>query len=252
MTADAVRCPSCGAHNPARADWCSLCFASLRPEPEPEQQPPPPPPAGPVASDPPITATGAAGATDAPVERREPGADGPAAIVTAGDGRFRRIGDDIEWACTRCDAWNPMERLHCDVCGAAFHERFERPDDPEQQPPAVPVGVLMAMSLLAPGSGHLVLRRYATAIGRLLMFLLWAIGGLLLLSEARATGQSALPAVPLLLGAVGLSLVSAYDVVAAAQGSSHEILGPRVFLWSVVAVIGSTLMAFVGSVLRVT
>lgn len=38
-----LKCPRCAAHAPAGADWCSLCYADLRPAvtPEPEQQPEP-------------------------------------------------------------------------------------------------------------------------------------------------------------------------------------------------------------------
>lgn len=32
-----LRCPQCGAHLPAAADWCSLCYAALRPAPAPAE-----------------------------------------------------------------------------------------------------------------------------------------------------------------------------------------------------------------------
>lgn len=32
-----LRCPQCGAHLPAVADWCSLCYADLRPTPAPPE-----------------------------------------------------------------------------------------------------------------------------------------------------------------------------------------------------------------------
>ncbi|MFZ5869356.1 MAG: hypothetical protein ACOYXW_02310, partial [Actinomycetota bacterium] len=35
-----VRCPSCGARSTPGADWCTLCFADLRPEPAVEQDRP--------------------------------------------------------------------------------------------------------------------------------------------------------------------------------------------------------------------
>jgi cobalamin biosynthesis Mg chelatase CobN len=37
------RCPSCGASVPVGAAWCSLCFADLRPAPEPPAAPDPTP-----------------------------------------------------------------------------------------------------------------------------------------------------------------------------------------------------------------
>ncbi|MGZ4625964.1 MAG: hypothetical protein ACXV3S_06695 [Kineosporiaceae bacterium] len=36
-----ARCPQCGAHVRAAADWCSLCYAGLRPAPEPAPVPAP-------------------------------------------------------------------------------------------------------------------------------------------------------------------------------------------------------------------
>jgi hypothetical protein len=36
MTAHDLRCPRCGAHTVADADWCTLCYADLRPPAEPE------------------------------------------------------------------------------------------------------------------------------------------------------------------------------------------------------------------------
>lgn len=44
-TAPSVRCPRCSAHLRAGSDWCSLCYADLRPAPEP-----PPTPVAPPAS----------------------------------------------------------------------------------------------------------------------------------------------------------------------------------------------------------
>jgi hypothetical protein len=36
MTSHDLRCPQCGAHAVADADWCTLCYADLRPPAEPE------------------------------------------------------------------------------------------------------------------------------------------------------------------------------------------------------------------------
>jgi hypothetical protein len=39
QTHDALRCPRCAAHVPTGAQWCSLCYADLRPAPEPVAEP---------------------------------------------------------------------------------------------------------------------------------------------------------------------------------------------------------------------
>ncbi len=67
-TTQAVRCPRCSAHLRAGSEWCTLCYADLRPAPEPPPATAAPDPA-PVDL-PPLPAADPASAVDQPAPRR--------------------------------------------------------------------------------------------------------------------------------------------------------------------------------------
>jgi hypothetical protein len=102
-----ARCPSCAAAVPVGAPWCTLCFADLRPQPEPV-------PvsaaalATPVAPDSPTSAPAAPlppdPILDAPVHRTAPVAGG---VPTA-------------WPCSGCGTSVPFEEMTCPNCGSPF------------------------------------------------------------------------------------------------------------------------------------
>ena len=112
------RCPNCSARVPAEADWCSLCYASLRVQvaaPEPQFVPPADPAFTPAAP-----AYAAAGPTTAynpltaPIATLAPPA-GPAAPTADIAGEPRAT-----WPCGRCESAVPIELDTCDSCGASF------------------------------------------------------------------------------------------------------------------------------------
>jgi hypothetical protein len=51
-SAPSVRCPACSAYVRAGSEWCTLCYADLRPPPDPAPESPiePPPDAAPIAA----------------------------------------------------------------------------------------------------------------------------------------------------------------------------------------------------------
>jgi hypothetical protein len=69
-TSHDLRCPQCSAHTSPGADWCTLCFADLRPPPPVEELPEPPPPLDLPSVE---SASGLEEAADSPVE---PGGSG--------------------------------------------------------------------------------------------------------------------------------------------------------------------------------
>lgn len=231
-----MRCPRCGARNPGSAQWCGQCFASLEPGPaasapaaptEPEQAEPTPPVPSPHAP-----------------AQPQPGSG-------QGAPHFRQSGDGIDWRCEVCDTWNPIERTSCTVCGAAFSRTVAEPAERGplvDVPPAVPV---LATAVL-PGAGHVLLGSVTSGIARLLLYAVWLLGGLLLLREAVSADASALPAVPLLAGAIALALGSLMDVMQLQRGGTSEVLGPRVLLWLTVGVLGLTMLSLVVSALQAT
>jgi hypothetical protein len=110
-----VRCPDCGAGSPESAQWCTLCFADLRPAP-----PPPPVRAVPAAAP-----SGSAPAT------AQPTITGPAAVAlddpltgplpgVVGASRVDPLAAVATWPCIRCGEPVPISLDACPSCGAGF------------------------------------------------------------------------------------------------------------------------------------
>ncbi|MFP5309361.1 MAG: zinc ribbon domain-containing protein [Actinomycetes bacterium] len=242
-----VRCPDCGAHNPESAPFCTQCFRSFAAPP-----PPPPPPAPAVELDLDVelvagpdtdpTAPPAAGTDAAPAGRQD------AEPELLGDGRFRRGPEGLDWACGRCGTWTPMERTTCPGCGARFGSELVGDGEPPLRTDVPPVAALVASALL-PGAGHVLLGRPVAGIGRALLYVLWLVGGVLLLQGAAASEASLLPAMPLVAGAFVLLFGSVYDAHLLTSGSTQQVLGSRTLLWLVVGVVGLTTIAFLGAAL---
>lgn len=230
-----MRCPSCGALNPEGADWCSQCYADLRPEPEREPEP------------------GLGSVDRAPAADGDPAGGGPAdageteTLVTGG-GRFRRTGEELEWRCAVCGEWNALGSGACTVCGTAFGRTLGQGDEEELKD--VDQGTVVLASGLMPGAGHILLGRTAQGATRATIFLFCLIGGYLLLRSAAATGQSLFPAFPLLLGAFVMWAGSIYDALAVTS-RQPELLTPRVLVWLVIGVVGLLLISFIPGLLRV-
>ncbi|MDQ1679368.1 MAG: hypothetical protein QOI42_227 [Frankiaceae bacterium] len=122
---DELRCPSCSARVSADAEWCSLCYTSLRAAPAPAPAfaqssvagAAPAAPAYPVTPDP-LTAplaelTELAYAASAPAD--------PAAAPPARDVDSPQQATPT-WPCRRCGDMVPMESDVCPACGAGFLE----------------------------------------------------------------------------------------------------------------------------------
>lgn len=222
-----MRCPTCGARNSPRAEWCSQCYAALGESTEPS---------GPVDE------------ADAPVEPA-PGAtvgrqtdEGEPDEVAHG---FRQGDDGLEWGCAVCGAWNDLDAAVCGTCGEPFARTIAGGDEPDLTP-RDPSTVLLA-SVVLPGAGHIALGRVGDGVVRAVTYLLWIGGALILLRGATPL----LPVVPLLVGALGLLAVSVRDAVHLAEGGADQFLSPRVFLWLVVGVVGALVAAFVPGILQV-
>lgn len=277
-----VRCPECGARNTADAQWCTQCYTPLTTPPDPAETavgpadeptgdptksppPPPPPPSGAPSAvgDRPPPAGADSGDPDGllPLPPPPPGTapttpsaqDDDTADASqprelrSGEGRFRETDEGLEWVCAVCQEWNPIERVTCTVCSTPFgrtlgtEEAVDRPD--------VAPAVLTIASLVLPGAGHWLLRMRGAAVLRALLAVVWGLGGLTLFLRARASGQSFLPAVPLLLGWAVVAAGSANDAVAEAGGSGSKVLNGRVLLWLTLVVVGGTFAAVLVGVL---
>lgn len=158
--------------------------------------------------------------------------------MRAGSGRFRETAEGLEWSCGTCDEWNPIERVTCTVCGAPLGTSLGA--ERQAARPDVAPAVLTAVSLVLPGAGHWLLGLRGPATLRALLGIVWGLGGLTLFLQARASGQSFLPAIPLLLGWAVVAAGSANDAVVEGGGSGSIVLQGRVLLWLTLAVVGGT------------
>lgn len=224
-----IRCPQCGARNSPDADWCTQCYTRLD-----EPPAPPPAPVGTPAGDP-----GPAGG--------EAATAGGETELRSGEGRFRQAPDGLEWRCGVCQEWNPMERVTCAVCSSPFGRSVG--DDEAPARPDVPAGLLVGGSLVVPGLGHWLLGLRGAAVLRVLLALVWGIGGLTLFLQARASAQSFLPAIPLLLGWAVVAAGSANDAHVEGGGTGQLVLSGRTLLWVTTGVVGGTFAAVLIGVL---
>lgn len=234
---DEIRCPSCGARNHPDAAWCTQCYVRLDEPPPPPATPPPPP------ATPPPPAPGVPAHPDA---ARTSGDGAPDGELRSGEGRFRQADDGLEWRCEVCQEWNPIERVTCRVCSTPFGRS---PGDDTRPRPDVAPGLLVGGSLVLPGLGHWLLELRGAAVLRLLLALVWGIGGITLFLNARASGQSFLPAVPLLLGWAIVAAGSANDAYVEGGGTGQVVLSGRTLLWVTTGVVGGTFAAVLVGVL---
>jgi len=102
------RCPRCAALVRPGAQWCTLCYADLRPAPAPPPVAPLPPAPAAASSDifDPLTA---------PLALLERGAEelAPAEAPTVGP-------KETGWPCASCGATVPLAEPNCTSCGAGF------------------------------------------------------------------------------------------------------------------------------------
>jgi hypothetical protein len=247
-----VRCAACGARNSDRATWCTQCYAPLGDAAAP-------PPGGPPADEPPVTPTSPAPGSQPPgsqplgspplgSERSAPASSAAVPASDAAGGADRDVRDRdgvVEWRCRRCEAWSPLLSSTCTTCGGP-REGFG--EDPPTTAARVPdVSVLLAVSVVLPGVGHLLAGRPGTGVARLLLWLLWLGPGLPAVLGAQGA-VAALPGLVLLAGAAVLWATTLVDVQRLAGGDGREVLTSRRLLWLVGAVVaGAVLAVFVAT-----
>lgn len=228
---DELRCPECGARNSVGADWCTQCYTPLATSPDP-------------ATESPAAEVGATAGVAEPADDSRPTASG---TLRSGDGRFRQTEEGLEWACGLCQEWNPIERVTCSVCGTPFGQSPQ--DEEPVDRPHVPAGLLVVGSLVLPGLGHWLLGLRGAAVLRALLGLVWGLGGVSLLLQARDSGQPILPAIPLLIGWAVVAAGAANDAVVEGGGQGRIVLTGRTLLWLTLAVVGGTFAAVLVGVL---
>ncbi len=245
--AAAVRCPACGARNGVSADWCTQCYALLAapgadqsattaelaqaatpaaPPMQPEQAA-----AGEVGTSPADAGSGGG----VPAAPTAPGAAGVGSVQPDVQATNVRTRDgEVEWRCAVCSGWCALTAPACTVCGAARHG-FGTETGPAPPRQDLPLPAVIGVSLVLPGSGHLLIGRTGTGVARLLLALLWLLGGFAMLRGAGG-GAALGPALVLFTGAVVVWIGTALDVRTVLTGRGSEVLTSRVLLWLVVGV----------------
>lgn len=218
-----MQCRACGATNPDSAAWCGQCLMRFD---------------IPEAPNP----TGASSAATPANAGTPPAVD--TAPQPASSDAFRRVGDDLQWACPQCGQFNSIDDPACAVCGTAFVERFRADEAPE---PPRNWNQAMAFSALAPGAGHLAVGRYGSGWARLVLFVSWVVGALLMGSSGGARASA-----PLLLGAAAMWGGSLVDLRRLQEGQEELLVGRRL-LWLVLGVLlllGITMVTAALQILR--
>ena len=217
MVAPAV-CSQCGARNPAEAEWCGQCFASLD-----EQTA-----AGdhlPFDVEPPENPTSASDGAPA---------SGSAEVAT-GLAEGASAAKTSTWVCSVCETSNALETEQCSACGTSIFQAFGA--EAEEEIKVDPQQALLR-SVMFPGLGH------AYAQQGLLGS---AIGGLTLMSVGFGIGLAASGlggfGWPLILEALGVWVAAAFDAyrIAGGQETSALLLRPRV----ITALVGSVMVTVI-------
>lgn len=240
-----MRCPACGARNAVSADWCTQCYAALAVPGADESAPTaelpdvaaPPTPAPPTSAPPsPSTPAPPAPSTPAPpAPPTEPGTASDAATPPDAEAKDVRTRDgEVEWRCAVCSGWCALTAPACTVCGAA-RQGFGTETGPAEPRQDLPLPAVVGVSLVLPGSGHLLIGRTGTGVARLLLALLWLLGGFAMLRGAGG-GAALGPALVLFTGAAVVWIGTALDVRTVLTGRGSEVLTSRVLLWLVVGV----------------
>jgi ribosomal protein L40E len=199
-----MTCPSCGATNPPKADWCGQCLTRFG-APLAGRKAQAPPAAG-------VRLSGGDGSTAPPPRPPDLSRTVPVRLVPTAEGRIRRSGSKVEWTCASCDTVNPLENPECRVCGASMLNLFRSPPPPQ---PVRDARIAAALSVV-PGAGLVYARVPADGIARFLLWVWW-------LGTALALGFRASGLVWVVAGAFGaaaaaLWVVSGIDAWRVAKG----------------------------------
>jgi len=217
MTTDGtIRCDACGARNVEGAAWCTQCYASFRGEPE---EPPT------AVAEPPTTTPTDPSSPEPPPEPASTGT-GP---VEVGD--VREVDGVVEWRCATCTSWTPLDLASCATCGAP-RSGFGDPGRAQVDVGELDTNRVVAGSLILPGLGHVQAGRTGSGVTRMVLALLWLLGGVWWLAAATT---ARLPGAILVVGALVLWVTSFLDV-RALLARRDEPFGVRGLLWLVVGV----------------
>jgi len=218
---DLVRCPECGANNPAAAGWCGQCLRRFddatesQPQHKPEHS-----------------------------ERRSPlrhAAGGP--VVQA------REGEEPAWKCPACDTENPLSSDKCARCGSPFTSFFAPPA--VENRPRASRRAAVVYSAIVPGAGHWAYRQQAPAIARGLLYI-WSVGiAILLLARPPAAGRALVRGIGacFALAAAGLWLLSILEVMRLGEGHTKPLIPPKALTWLTAGMSALLFLGLLGAII---
>ena len=197
---DLLRCPSCGASNPAGSDWCGQCHRRF---------------------DAPAPSNGVRSKAVTPSDAATPFAH---PSIATRDG-------DVVWTCPACDGENPIQATTCTRCGSNFATFFAGPKA-DETPRASTASAVWASALL-PGAGHWIYRAVGPALARAVMYV-WTLGiAIMLLARPPASGRAVVRGVGAIfaLAAAAVWLLSMLETLRMREGDRRPMIQPRVLTW---------------------
>jgi RNA polymerase subunit RPABC4/transcription elongation factor Spt4 len=120
-TEGGARCPHCAALVHGDSAWCSLCYADLRPAPQPSALPAPQPSALPAPQQPVPPQTGAFDPLTAPLGLLAGVAGSEPAVAAVATAESATASSEA-WPCLHCGVRVPLEENACPSCGTGFLE----------------------------------------------------------------------------------------------------------------------------------
>jgi ribosomal protein L40E len=208
---DLLRCPSCGASNPAHATWCGQCLRRF----------------------------GKDAPSDATPARSTPGR----LVVHTGEG-----GEQV-WTCPACDAENPLEADACARCGSAFTSFFAGPA--EHLAPRTSPAVALASSAVLPGAGHWLCRETAPAIARAVLYVWSVGISILLLARPPKAGRAFVRSIGacFVLSALAIWLLSMLETTRLVSGDRRPLIPPKALTWFTAGMSSLLIIGLLGAVL---
>ena len=216
---DLVRCPSCGAGNPAEADWCGQCLRRF----------------------------------DGADEATRPDGE-PSAVTMLRPGGVHpkiqpREGEEPVWTCPACETENPLSASVCARCGSAFTSFFDKQGAAEA--PRKSGTAAIGLSAVLPGAGHWIHRQTAPAVARSVLYV-WTLGIAVMLlvwppRQARALvrGVGAVFA----LAAAAVWLLSMLETIRLGEGDDRPMIPPRALTWFSAGLSALLMLGLLGAVL---
>jgi hypothetical protein len=221
---DLLRCPSCGAGNPAGAGWCGQCLRRFDPD-------------APEAPD------------DLPAPELKPFDRASVGAAVGGPVVHRREGEEPVWSCPACDTENLLSSDACARCGSAFTSFFPR--EVEEPLAHVSAKAAIVFSAVLPGGGHWLYREIPAAISRSLLYA-WSLGiSILLLARPPVAGRALVRGIGacFALTAAGLWLISMLEVMRFGEGDRRPLIPPKALTWLTAGMSALLFLGLLGAII---